>query len=95
MLLTSYKNNSVKWEDKMMTITEVSILALFILLAGGFISLALWATFSSNNGITHKDIMDWDFRGCEQMREAGWPEEEIAELMRRPGNYYDKDYEND
>ncbi len=75
-----------------MTIFEIMIITLFGLFCFVFIFISFWSLFQQQ-GPTYKEMMDWDFRGCEQMRESGYPEEEIAELMRRPGNYYDKDYE--
>lgn len=72
-------------------------LIIFLSIAGitaiGFLWLTL-ASICQQPGPTYKELMDWDFRSCEQMREHGWPENEIAELMRRKGNFYDKDYES-
>ena len=74
-----------------MSIFEWITIITFGSLCGIFCGLAIYS-LGKQQTPTHKEMMEWDFRGCEQMREAEWPEKEIAELMRRPGNYYDKDY---
>ena len=54
--------------------------------------IALVSMIEYNHQPTSEEMMDWDFRGCEQMRESGWTETEIKEFMDKTNGYYDKDY---
>lgn len=66
------------------------IFSLFILI---ILLSALVSLITYNHQPTSKEMMDWDFRGCEQMRGSDWSEEEIKEFMDKTRGYYDKDYE--
>lgn len=70
--------------------TTATGLIIALLVSIGFIILIVYFIKGAKLNATDQEI---DFDLCKQMREDNWEEEDITNMMRAPGNYYDKDYE--